>query len=484
MIWMNRKRLSPRAIIFISFLILALTIVLVLMFAKPREEAIFDITVAPSISDIPLEGTWQVKNQRHLNTENPTEFLNEDLYISRYFVGFGGQFTLRPTFQARYVNIDNYIDHLYTKFPWKNYFTDEYYKIIMVSEGQNFNRDFIQISEDELMMVFNNNIYIYEKESDKVDEKIIAKYEKKEQSIGVFSETSQRKDLGVLLGFQRRFSREEERASEYYTIFLRIHANNRLSLYKTDKLFVPRSQSFWVADSGKSNDENYYLNLYEFGTNTPRYSSDKITQEVQIQYIGPDYISLLNRKGEDIQYNIYSLDDMGPSKALEVKNIAGVTGEESFEDQIKALGRDSLKDEETKIDFTDIGLRRNHGKWQFITGIYNKEDSSYRSLDLDLIPDVNIIKETELPMPWTNVRNLNHQAVDAVASPDGRIIIIQTLDELLIYDLTGQEKLLYSVLIDSKDQLVLNEWAIGNYANFWEEEFIKTDRVPIHYRKE
>lgn len=482
---MNKKRLSARFIILISFVILALTIVLVLMFAKPKEEAIFETTKAPTIQQIPLEGTWRVKDQKHLTIEDPPDFLEEDLYISRYFVGFGNQFTLRPIFRAQYVNIDNYLDHLYTNFPWKNYFTNEYYKIIMVSEGQNFYRDFIEISDTELMMVFNNNIYIYEKISDTVREDIIAKYEKEEQSIGVFFEQSERKDLAVLLGLQRKFPKDEERASEYYTLFMRIGANNKLSLYKTDKLFIPRPQGFWVADSGKSGIDTYYLNLYEYGTNIPRYFNENITQEVQIQYVGPDYISVSDKKGESIGYSIYSLDDIGPSKALEVRNIAGISGEETFQEQVKSQERNFLNDSEVnKIDYTDIGLRRNHGKWQFITGIYNTKDSSYRSLDINLIPDVNIIKESELPMPWSNVRNLNPKALDAISSPDGRIIIIQTLDEMLIYDLTGQEKLLYSVSIDPKDQIVLNEWAIGNNVKFWEEEFKKTDRIPVHYRKE
>lgn len=61
-----------------------------------------------------------------------------------------------------------------------------------------------------------------------------------------------------------------------------------------------------------------------------------------------------------------------------------------------------------------------------------------------------------------------------------RILVVQTTDEILIYDYSNDNKLIGSIPITKDDSIIMSEWAIGNYAEMWKKNLKTMKKSHLH----
>ncbi len=89
-----------------------------------------------------------------------------------------------------------------------------------------------------------------------------------------------------------------------------------------------------------------------------------------------------------------------------------------------------------------------------------------------------------LLVPWTNIKDVVPRAIDAYTSPNKDIALIFTKDELLIYDIHGNDlERLPKERIDLKngETVIMAEWATGQYVESWKDIFQKSGGEEVEY---
>lgn len=217
----------------------------------------------------------------------------------------------------------------------------------------------------------------------------------------------------------------------------------------------------------------------------------------EILYVGNEYISIKGNnfitgggtyKNQDYYINFYKLNDI--NKEVKIMNVF----DEIPQDEINKLKEEKLKvlkeekidngelyfEERQLVDDRYITVAREKGRLvaqvpliteskHYGNGSLYRIDKKFLTLDTNL-PES--IENYDLLSPlWDNIKSYYPQLKDAVSSPLDNMLVVLTDKKLLIfsgsdYDLNSPD---YEITIDSREKIIMNQWATGDYVEEWNE---------------
>lgn len=478
--------------ILVGTIVLILLIVFI-MFRNKEQSAVENIKV-PENNLLVAAGVWQIdKKESFSDSKSKVSDEIGKLYVDESIVVFGKRFTINPKFSSKFVSLQNYLSKKTSDENISKKFSKDKKMVITISDGSKFYQDVVVMDKNNIILPYNGVLYYMKKTENKVSRTFIENYQSTYESKYYENKGNNLKDkenIALLIGIKNKVVRNDESDISYRTILLDIDKKNRAQIYQTSALFFPRKNGFWTMEYKKNEFDNNYVEQFlakpvYSGENSKENKKLEFDSSAEITYLGPEYISIMRNKDQFEYYSIYDIDKMSNNNELNIDQIGGKEAVNVLKNSIAEESTDSNSEislNDKNEDYKNIGIVRNSGKWNYQTQYTFKENNEIKlkNVILNIVSHLNLSPD-ELSMNWQSIKNLKSSAIDAYSSPDKRILIVQTTDEILIYDYSNDNKLIGSIPITKDDSIIMSEWAIGNYAEMWKKEFQNNDKIPSSF---
>ncbi|MEB3429535.1 hypothetical protein VLK81_05840 [Citroniella saccharovorans] len=455
--------------------------------------------VSPNDNKSPIEGTYKLTSKIFLvqkNEELEKKYKNTDLiYISNNLVQIDDRFTISPSFKSRFFNFLDYTKYKLndTKINASNIDIDG--TILTISDGQYFYQDIYLINENNITLLYDGILFSFKKVSEGVPKDIIDKAnEIANNEVNNNIEKNISEYPSILIGVTSPKKDSNDNLTYVYkTYFIEIKDKSYIDVVNVDDIIYPRDQGFWkIGIEHKMGSDSSFDQIYAF----PLAQGDKVTsrynlgnkKNIQISFIGKDFIGIENTEytSSDKTYGLFNYSNIENNKKSNIIEIAGEDGLKVMQDEIiKNLPEkvDSKKVEEF-YDPENIGIRRNNGKWEFKTNIIIKKENGeaiIKDIKLPINPIIDIFSNNKLSITWESIKNKVPGAIDAYTSIDDRLLLVQNLNELLIYEIDRgviSKKHLGSIKFAKDDRIISCVFSSPKSNKLWKNTLISQKPMP------
>lgn len=145
----------------------------------------------------------------------------------------------------------------------------------------------------------------------------------------------------------------------------------------------------------------------------------------------------------------------------------------------KTVSNESENDKEYIYE-DNLALERREGKWRLRVPImFSNWKSSHNYIkdfkDIDCILPTSLVSHDSLCINWDKIKKIEPDLIDAVSSPDKKILVVQTSKALKVYIVRDNDisKPKIEINLGANDKIILNQWATGKYVMKWNEELSK-----------
>ena len=406
-------------------------------------------------------GTWRVKEVKSKSDlfEEQVPKVDDLVYIDQNLVAIGDSYAFPPAFSSKYVNLSKYlknrgIDNIKVD-------KDKNSVIINASQGQLFSRAFIKQREGSVFYIVNDSLIVLEKVSNKVDSKILNCYSKKASKERMTNPEGEEvaEDQALTLGVRERIDESSDYVSyNYYTYLIRIKDDGDISYKKAYNIFVNNKDEYWSVNTNSNNITNNYDELLAFPVRIRqkmsdpstriKYSCKDINLNLRINYVSDEFISIdyTNQMNDNPirKYAILETKNLKEGKFLSLQEF---TGEEDsdliFKERVLDEANSSFKNIDEKnipFDNTNFGIIRNQGQWIFQSSIFTGDGEEFEQnfFPIEIAIGSQMLnkktnKDNKVSLTRDQVRNINPQFKDYHILSNGKYILIQTPDEILIH---------------------------------------------------
>lgn len=471
---------------------------------------IMDTIAEPQIKRIEISGTWTLDHIEKLSeksTERTDFVIGQSAYIDQNLVAIGDRVTMNPKFTSKYVNFDEYMQKRFLASPTQFTYDQENIEIYSIRDGQNFSQEFLFPTENLLIYINDQIVYYLTRESDTVDEGVLSWYQKnyrkeKEQD----STVAERKESTFLLGvrYKSKTLKNMESTYKYETYFVHNSVEKKPRVYLSKDLLIPRESGFWKLKVTPQGDrENGYQNLISaenLNVDSGKENSNQFIDPLSrmITYVHDGYVAFRKTNYysqnplNSYKYEILALDKLAAKNPLTIQEIAGEAGLQAYRAQIASeleyFETNYLNRGETIFspDLTNVGILRDTNAWKLVSNIEVQYGTNIHkaNMNLNIVPNGNIMKKDELAIPWQTVKTKNSECLSAFTSPNKDLLIMVTENEILLYDLFGNNIATTpkaSIQTQPGTTVVMMEFAPDNMAKTWEDVFVEQgiDTPPV-----
>ena len=310
---------------------------------------------------------------------------------------------------------------------------------------------------------------------------------------------------GVYLGLKLPRDSSDSEASgkeEYRTLWISTKEGQLQDVKEKQDIIFPRTMGIWRLKQEviEDKDRNIYHEYFTANPIDTKSSDihinmddskvilkDGINIKRSLNFIGNDYIATeVTKDGGFINspvYEVLPIDNIHSEKAIVISDIypkeTNKIYQKAYENAYANI--DSYKTDKLSkyIEYSNFTLVRNNGKWILQGRISSISDQSPYDYPLNITPNKKLINYDTLIIPWKVLKRQIPFIVDAFISPDGKLGIIVTKDELLVYEVDngnlGSNPLKRIPLKDG-EQVVMAEWCEGNYVDKWGSIFKENSR--------
>lgn len=426
-----------------------------------------------TVSNPDLYGVWQVKEVKDVE-ENQKEVesalrVDDYIYISENDYIIGNDVIRDAETKYRKVLFKDYlfINH---KIELKDV-GEENADVYSVYENGSFAYDLI-LHEDKMLIKLGKYLYTLEKTDKKLDEE---HFNELVSLVGSAESTEAEtidENIGLLLGLRE----EDEGKYKYKTIYLQPYKGEA---YELDYLLVPRRDGFARIETVKIQKDGVYqddfliindhVNSFESLQLYDTASEQKTDRTRKILYVGNDYFSyeIESRLKDNGDIGIYFLDNYKQNNKASLRELV----EEEETDNIKTYSMDEFKN--ASNDENNLTLVRNNGYWM----IKKRDiDLNYHGLFRDSFvmkkPNKNLVRFDELYFKFETLRERFPNLKDAISSPNKSLVMIIKDKAISAYSVFNDKIYDEIFTLDMNSDMIMNEWALGQYGNMWKEKFI------------
>lgn len=453
---------------------------------------------APKISELPVQGTWIVENYTGLDdilvSKNKDDYLGETAVFDKSIAILGTETCNSPEYKIKNVSAEEYFLYKYKVNAIKLGIKDEKVNVITISSNHQPFHDFIKINDNSMLVYENRGFLFMSKVSDKVDNNI-SKYSANSDTSKNGAAAIKQDALfrsGVLLGL-RTSGAGNDTGSSYRTLWIASKNRELRSVYEMKQLFVPRREGFWEIDywSQKASETlKGTLFAHSVVADNADYNNDNgnLLEENgkrDILFVGNDYIGTEYKYKDPVsskeisKYQVIPIDNIKNGIGINISDIAG-------EDGLNALIRSSqayiMSLDKSKSDLLgkepagdNFSLLRRNGQWiamgrlNYLTPVDGK---TFEDFNIYLMPPQKLIYYDELKLPWNYIKEKVPEALDVYTSPNKDLVIITTRNSIEVYTINNEklsEKPVQSIELQKDESVVMAEWAVGDYAEKWEQ---------------
>lgn len=442
-------------------------------------------------------GTWRVKevNSKSNLSEEQVPKVDDLVYIDQNLVATGDSYAFPPVFSSKFVNLSKYlknrgIDNIKVD-------KDKNSVIINASQGQLFSKDFIKQSEVSMFYIVNDSLVVLEKVSNKVDSKVLNSYSKKASKERMTNPEGEEvaEDQAITLGVRERIDESSDYVSyNYYTYLIKIKDDSDISYEKAYNIFVHDKDEYWSINTNSNNITNNYDELLAFpvrirqkmsdSSTRMRYSCKDININMRINYVSDEFISIdYTSQMDDNPIRKYAILETKNLKEGKFLTLQEFTGEEDsdliFKERVLDEANSNFKNFDEKnipFDNTNFGIIRNQGQWIFQSSIFTGDGEEFEQnfFPIEIAIGSQMLnkksnKDNKVSLTRDQVRNINPQFKDYHILSNGKYILIQTSDEILIHKINDSlidKNPIFSIpTMNSTTIVAIDEQSAGSAEN-------------------
>ncbi len=441
--------------------------------------------IPPQKTGVSIEGLYAFDRIFSLEGE---EFIDES-----GFRKFGAQFNLtqakvgleeinRPSYVGKLVNSFEYFLEKYRINPSELEITQERIEVVSISTSSKQFYDVFKLGEDEIAIIKGSNLI----KLHRAKEGEIINFSGNENGFGSIENPeepySYEPRAGVLLGLKGK--RDSITGNPTYRTLWITNDGELQDVYEVDDILFPRKE-FWTLKVIPTSENNDKESLEIKAITGPLKDVDQeFTQEYEgeafdLTFVGNNYISLLTKNDKYDLINqahramTISLDNKNIFTPVMVGDLAGPPAEAAFRISLEeSLGSEVLQniDEESLIKFeSNFILKRHHGNWRMESRI--TLDDRILRIPVAFKPTENVVTYDNLPLSWQEIKRKIPQAQDAFCAPGKSFLLVRTPKYLAMYGIDGNNNLteapLQRIEIDEADEIIMAEWARGDFVHRW-----------------
>lgn len=305
---------------------------------------------------------------------------------------------------------------------------------------------------------------------------------------------------GVLLGLRSETRRREKLALcetdeankdyRYRTLWI-APGENSIIMSEMGNIVIPRGQNFWrvgVTRKTRGDWTEDFVWATQLGKNpvvgniSSNMASCEGNTRKRVLFVGNDYVSV--DEGSDgiggahpwhtNSLKFLSIDNPRAEEGITLSTIFGSQTVASFQNSARryretAKDRDCLEEQASENSW---GIIRKNRKWTVIGRIgYTSEACRgiYGDFETLLTPPNSIVSHDRLRYSWRVIKERINEAVDALSSPSGDVLIVLTRSELFVFfpknhDIGNPAK---KINLKNNESVVMSQWATGSYVKKW-----------------
>lgn len=433
-----------------------------------------------TVSNPDLYGVWQVKEIKDVE-EKQKEVdaalrVDDYIYISDDDYIIGNDVIKDAKTKYRKVSLEDYLF-----FNYKIELNDTGgldADVYSIYEDDSFRYDLI-ISEDKMMIKLGKYLYTLIKTDKALDEvhmkELVALVDSTE---GDASEAVD-ENIGFLLGLRE----DKDGASTYKTIYMQPYKGEA---YELDYLLVPRRDGFARIECAKIEKDGIYqedflvindhVNTFESLVLYDGQNEKALDRMRKILFVGNDYFSyeIVSKLRDNGDIGIYFLDNYSQNNKASLRELI----DESETDNTKTYKMDEFKN--SLNDVRNLTVVRNNGYWILKQRDHDmKYPGLYKDSYVMKKPNKNLVRFDELYFNYETLKEKFPKLKDAFSAPNKSMVMIYK-DKTLAAHAVYRDEIMDEIFsIDLNSNIIMNEWALGQYGDMWKEKFISLGAKKI-----
>lgn len=432
----------------------------------------FGCTKDPIVNIDPISGKFNIVRAFDTNTGKETEVPEDlSLYFFRDDVIIFGHLYSDISYANRKVKLQSY--SIFNNVNIENIDIDinayDYINIInLTREGESI-AEFIELG-DVSYLVHQNYLY----EINLIERLDKEKFEFAKENRKIYRTKPLYKPLKTTGGFIG-LRDDSENESTYYTLYV-YSDYNTMNVYFTDRLVIPKSNGYLIANNSKQVVGGAFKNTFKFEftkdfiakhENISDYNKYYISEPSVINYASPYMISFMTINKNFLnntyreRYETYSIEKDGLRNKL---NTSDIIGEDWIKTVMDNIYFDYLKDVNYKIIPSNIGIVRRNGYWILKTHLFGGK--SIDDVFIRIHPAYLNQDSNSNFITMEQIKELYTSAVDYTISPERSLALVNTGSNIKVVSL-------YSSYFNIKDSfsmvnndfnLIMDHWIVGSEA--------------------
>lgn len=202
---------------------------------------------------------------------------------------------------------------------------------------------------------------------------------------------------------------------------------------------------------------------------------------VDLDFVANNYVGISTTDGPyttheklEKSYTI-SVDGYQTYTPVNITDVAGTAGLKAFRNSLEQkLAKDGgIKVDEVDMEdfYQSLTLNRESGRWLMGALAKTRDEEVY--VPVAMRPPVNLITYDGMTITWDRIKDKVPQALDAFNAPGNSFILIRTPKYLMMYRITGvntiSDEPLQMIEIKETEQIIMAEWARGDFVRRWTE---------------
>lgn len=441
--------------------------------------------ILPLKTGISIEGVYLFEGLFNLEGE---EFVDESGFLK-----FGAEFTLnhakvgleevsKPNYVGKLVNSFDYFLEKYRINPIELEITQDKIEVVTISTPTKQFYEVFRLDENRIAIVKGSNLIKLQRASE--DQMVDFTGSDKEFADGEDPDSPDAFEprAGVLIGLKGE--RDKDTGDSNYRTLWITNDGELQDVYEIDDILFPRKE-FWTLKVLPGDEENNKETLeIEAITGALKGIDQEFIQDyegdsLELSFVGNNYLSLLTKEKlsdltyETIQAMTLSLDNKNLFTPVSIGNLEGQEGETAFSISLQeSIGNENLRniDLESLNQFeNNFILKRHHGNWRMVARI-SLEGQEVR-IPIAYKPSERVVTYDDLPITWREIKRKIPQAQDAFCAPGRSFLLVRTPKYLAMYSIDANNRLseapLQRIEIDETDEIIMAEWARGDFVNRW-----------------
>lgn len=368
--------------------------------------------------------------------------------------------------------------------------------LISIRDNNKIIGEFFLNSSDEMIFIYD----VYLLKLIKISSDVVFENDdnkEKEDDVNNNDEFSE----GVMIGLKTSREKNDDGTynNEKYRTLWVSHNNYKLGyIYAKDNIIFPRLTGIWNLSVYQNNingfnSDEFKIYLYDKSSKKNNSIKNDVSDNVykSILFVGNDYIAIKEYIGNEFRgnypiYKILPISNVNIDNGLQIDEIFNENEKIKYINEVKnKINSLSIEKREKlnieNIDYNNIAIKRELGKWKFASKILPKNmNEEGEDVNLELLPDKRFINYNLMYISWKDLKNELGIFKDVFISPLYKIALIQFDKYISIYKIENERLIaepLEMIPIDEKEEIIMAEWCSGKYVEQWEKVFIDGDII-------